>query len=76
LDHKDAKGVIRFIRDMHKVRKRQGKYLEFGHTQGEIKKKPAKKYINIQQGVKLWKLMVSSVSPYLSFFLSASIATT
>jgi hypothetical protein len=55
-DHKDAKGLIRFIiRDIHKVRKRQGEYVEFGHTQGEIKKKPAKKYITIQEGVKLKK---------------------
>jgi hypothetical protein len=28
---------------------------EFGHTQGEIKKKPAKKYITIQGGAKLRK---------------------
>jgi hypothetical protein len=28
---------------------------EFGHTQGEILKKPAKKYISIQQGMKLRK---------------------
>ncbi len=30
--------------------KDKGQYLEFGHTQGEIKKKPAKKYISIQGG--------------------------
>jgi hypothetical protein len=29
--------------------------LEFGHTQGEIKKKHAEKYINIQGGMKLKK---------------------
>jgi hypothetical protein len=34
-------------RDIRKVRKRQHQYPEFGHTQGEIKKKPAKKYIRI-----------------------------
>ncbi len=28
---------------------------EFGHTQGEIKKKPAKKYISILWGMKLTK---------------------
>ncbi len=32
---------------MCKVRKRRHQYPEFGHTQGEIKKKPAKKYISI-----------------------------
>ncbi len=32
-------------RDIRKVRKRQGEYPEFGHTQGEIQKKLAKKYI-------------------------------
>ncbi len=35
---------------MCKVRKRQHKYPEFGHTQGEIFKKPAKRYIRIQRG--------------------------
>jgi hypothetical protein len=30
--------------------KRQGQYPEFGQTQGEMKKKPAKKYISIQGG--------------------------
>ncbi len=44
------------IRDIiRKVRKRQHQYPEFGHTQGEIKKKPAKKYISIQGGLKLRK---------------------
>jgi hypothetical protein len=43
------------IRDIRKVRKRQHQYPEFGHTQGEIKKKPAKKYISIQGGMKLRK---------------------
>ncbi len=39
-----------YNRDIRKVRKRQHQYPEFGHTQGVIKKKPAKEYINIQQG--------------------------
>jgi hypothetical protein len=45
--------------DIHTVRKRQHQYPEFGHTEGEIQKKPAKKYISIQDrgGVKV--LMVS-----------------
>jgi hypothetical protein len=30
-------------RDIRKVRKRQGEYPEFGHTQGEIQKKACKK---------------------------------
>jgi len=40
-----------------KVRKTQHQNPEFGHTQGEIqkKKKPAKKYISIQGGMKLRK---------------------
>jgi hypothetical protein len=43
-------------RDIRKVRKRQHQYPEFGHTKGEIKKKPAKKYISMQgEGVKLRK---------------------
>jgi hypothetical protein len=63
--------------DIRKVRKRQHQDPEFGHTQGEIsKKKPAKNYISIQgSGVKLRKPSIfdgSSVSPCLSFFLSAS----
>jgi len=65
------------IRDICKVRKAQQHNLEFGHTQGEIKKKTAKKYISIQLGMKLRKpsiLMVNWVSSCLSFFLSASIA--
>jgi hypothetical protein len=46
------------------------------HTQGEIPKKPAKKYISIQggRGLKLRKpsiLVVNSVSSCLSFFLRA-----
>jgi hypothetical protein len=48
------------IRVIGKVRKRQHQNPEFGHTQGEIIKKPAQKYISIQQGMKLRK-------PYLQF---------
>jgi hypothetical protein len=48
------------IRVIRKVRKTQHQNPEFGRTQGEIKKKPAKKYISIQQGMKLRK-------PYLQF---------
>jgi len=65
--------------DIRKVRKRQSEYPEFGHTQGEIQKKSAKKYISIQGGVKLRKpsiLMVFLVSRCLSFFLSPSSAAT
>jgi hypothetical protein len=40
--------ILQLTRDVHKVRKRQHQYPKFGHTQGEIKKKPAKKYISIQ----------------------------
>jgi len=37
-------------RDIHKVRQTQHQNPEFGHTQGEIRKKLAKKYISIQVG--------------------------
>jgi hypothetical protein len=53
---------------MCKVRKRQHRYPKFGRTL--ILKKPAKKYINIQGGVKLRK------HPVFLFFLSASAAAT
>jgi hypothetical protein len=43
------------IRVIRKVRKTEHQNPEFGHIQGEIKKKPAKKYISIQQGMKLRK---------------------
>ncbi len=49
-------------RDIRKVRKRQGAYPEFGHTQGEIQKKRAKKYISIQWGAKPRKLSIFMVS--------------
>jgi len=40
------------IRVIHKVRKTQHQNPEFGHTQGEIKEKPAKKtYTSIQRGI-------------------------
>ncbi len=62
--------LAKFIKQTHiKVRKRQHQYPDFGHTQGGIQKKPAKKYISIQPG---WNsgnnriLMVSWISP--SFF--------
>jgi len=46
----DGNKVIR------KARKTQHqKNPEFDHTQGEIRKKPAKKYISIQRGMKLRK---------------------
>jgi hypothetical protein len=70
-----------YIRVICKVRKTQHQNPEFGHTQGEIQKKPAKKYISIQPGVKLRKpsfffWVVNWVSSCLSFSLSASIAAT
>jgi hypothetical protein len=42
-----------FNRVIGKVRKTQHQNPEFGQTQGEIKKKPAKKYINIQWAMKV-----------------------
>jgi len=51
-----GKGCIKTQnKDICKLRKRQHQYPEFGHTQGEIKKKPAKKYVSIQGGLKLRK---------------------
>jgi hypothetical protein len=41
------------IRNIRKVRKRRHHYLEFGHTQGEIQKKPAKQYISILPTIKM-----------------------
>jgi hypothetical protein len=60
-------------RDIRKVRRRQHQYPEFGHTQGEISKKPAKKYFSIQGGGE--SLMVLEFHR-LCFFLSASTAAT
>jgi hypothetical protein len=47
-------------------RKRQLQYPEFGHMQGEIKKKPAFKYISIQGEVKLKKPPIKGLG-FLSF---------
>jgi hypothetical protein len=55
-----------YIRDIRKVRKRQHQYPEFGHTQGKIQKKPAKKYISIQETI---------FDGFLSFFFSLSAST-
>ncbi len=41
---------FQFSGDISKVRKRQHQYPEFGHTQGEIFKKPAKKHSETQGG--------------------------
>ncbi len=46
-----------YIRDIRKVRKRQGENPEFGHTWVEIQKKPAKKYISIQGGAETQKII-------------------
>jgi hypothetical protein len=46
---------ISLIRVIRKVRKTQHQNREFGHTQGEIQKRPAKKYTSIQRGMKLRK---------------------
>jgi hypothetical protein len=35
--------ILQEIRDIHKVRNIQHHYPEFGHTQGEIQKSPAKR---------------------------------
>jgi hypothetical protein len=58
-------------RDIHKVRKRQHQYPEFGHTQGETPKKPAKIYISIQRagGVKLIKPSILMVPEFHPVFL-------
>ncbi len=66
-------------RVIQKVRKTQHQNPEFGHTQGEIGKNLAKKYISNQGAKKLRKpsiLVVNWVSSCLSFFLSASTAAT
>jgi hypothetical protein len=47
---------VRSTRVIRKVRKTQHQNPEFGHTQGEIQKKPAaEKYISIQGGMKFTK---------------------
>jgi hypothetical protein len=66
-------------RVISKIRQTQHQNLEFGHTQGDFFFKLAKKYINIQWGVKLRKpsiLMVNWISSCLSFFLNTSIVAT
>jgi hypothetical protein len=47
--------MLVYNRLIRKVRKTHHQNPEFGHTEGEIKKKPAKKYISIQWGMKLRK---------------------
>jgi hypothetical protein len=63
-------------RDICKVGKRQQQYPEFGHTQGEIKKIPAKKYISIQGGGvdETQKTILSFILSF--FYLSGSTAAT
>ncbi len=56
-------------KDIRKLRKRQHQYPEFGHTQGEIKKKPAKKYVSIQGGMKLRKPSILMVPEFHLVFL-------
>jgi len=72
--------VRSYNRVICKVIKTQHQNPEFGHTLGEIrKKKPAKKYISIQSGMKLRNpsiLVVNWVSSCLSFLLSASTEST
>jgi hypothetical protein len=43
------------IRVISKVRQTQHQNPEFRHAQGDIKKKPATKYISVQWGMKLRK---------------------
>jgi hypothetical protein len=72
----DDPKVGSYNRVICKVIKTQHQNPEFGHTLGEIrKKKPAKKYISIQSGMKLRNpsiLVVNWVSSCLSFLLSDS----
>jgi hypothetical protein len=57
-------------RDIHKVRKRQHQYPEFGHSKGEIPKKNLQKeYISIQGGVKLRKPSILMIPEFHSVFL-------
>jgi len=67
--------TLRDNRVIHKVRKTQHQNPEFGHIQGEIQKNPAKKYISIQQGMKLGKpsiLVINWVSSVFPFFWAPS----
>jgi hypothetical protein len=66
-------------RVISKVSETQHQNPEFGHKWGEIFKKPAKKYVNVHQRIKLRKpsiFVVNRVSSCLSFFLSACTAVT
>jgi len=54
-------------RDIRKVRKRQHQYPEFGHTQGEIQKKPAKSTLAFKR---VGKLRKPPFDGFLSFTLS------
>jgi hypothetical protein len=63
------------IRVIRKVRKTQHQNPECGHTEGGIKKNPAKKYISIQQGTKLRKPSILPINE-VSIFLCASTAAT
>jgi hypothetical protein len=49
------KNKVRNSRVIREIRKTQHQNPEFGHTQVEILKKPSKKYISIQGGMKLRK---------------------
>jgi hypothetical protein len=62
-------GILMRIETPCNVRKRQHQYPEFGHTQGEIQKTPAKKYISIQLGVKLRKPSILMVPEFHPVFL-------
>jgi hypothetical protein len=76
--HFEGSNVL-YNKVVRKVRKTEHQNHEFGHTQGEIFKNPAKKYICIQRGMKLRKpsiLVVNWVSSCLFFFLGASTAAT
>jgi hypothetical protein len=68
------------IRVIRKVRKRQHQYPEFRHKQGENEKKPCKASTLERKTGWNWEnhpvLVVFSVSPCLSFFLSASTSAT
>jgi len=55
MSHFTSSDISKAIRIIREVRKTQHQNPKFGHTQGEIKKKLAKKYISIQWGMKLRK---------------------
>ncbi len=68
MNHFDSKIIPQTIEISVKSRKRHHQYPEFGHTQGEIEKKLAKKYINIQGGGETQKTI--TFNGFLSFTLS------